>query len=362
METLNRNTLLALGHGIATKNRIVVPAMASETSDENGFATEKTLAHYERLSKSGAGIILVEYSHVLLSGRSEPNQLGVYSDAHVDGLKNIATILKKSGAIAGLQIVHAGGKTSRDLSGGILQGPSDVIVPVKDRVLEKPRSMSLTEIREWQNAFLQATERAVEAGFDLVELHAAHGYGLNQWLSPLTNQRRDDYGHSLLGRARILLETLQSIRQKFPNLLLSTRIPGQDFLPGGLSNNDMIQIARSLVAAGVDIINVSSGLGGWRRPSDRPMQGYLVEEATHIQAAVDVPVIGVGGIEQGSYIDQVITAKNISLAAVGRAILADPEAWKIKHLVTKEILWKPLRQCLNKTEFERPCNPILTGI
>ncbi len=323
---------LILARGLTFANRIVVPAMASETADVHGFVTDETRAHYRRLAESGAGLINVEYTFVTLSGRSEPHQLGASSDEHVAGLAEIATIIKASGAVAGLQLVHGGAKTTRELTGGVVLGPSAIRVPAKDRDLEVPTPMSLGDVAHWQEAFSLAAGRAVAAGFDLVELHAAHGYGLNQWLSPLTNQRSDAYGGDPAGRCRMLREIVGRLHREQPRLILAARIPGQDFIPGGLTVDDMIVVTRSLLAAGLDVVSVSSGLGGWRRPKERREQGYLVEEATRIQAAVSAPVIGVGGIETGEYIDDAVSQGRISLAAVGRAILKNPAAWRNAHL------------------------------
>jgi NADPH2 dehydrogenase len=192
--------------------------------------------------------------------------------------------------------------------------------------------MTKLQIQELQGAFLAAARRGVSAGFDLLELHAAHGYGLNQWLSPLTNQRNDDYGGSLFGRARMLIEIIARLRQEFPNTVLSARIPGQDFIEGGLTVEDMIVVTRLLIDAGLDVVSVSSGLGGWRRPRDRSEEGYLVQEAARIQEMSSKPVIGVGGIETGAYIDRAIGNGHLSLAAVGRAILKDPAAWGSQNL------------------------------
>ena len=212
--------------------------------------------------------------------------------------------------------------------------PSAVAVPVKDRELEVPTPMTLAEIEGWQQDFLAATRRAMAAGFDLVELHSAHGYGLNQWLSPLTNQREDGYGGS--NRPRILREIIRAMRREFPDLLIAARLPGQDFIPGGLTVTDMMAMLKQLVADGLDVIDISSGLGGWRRPRDRAMQGYLVHEAAQIQRAFAQPVIGVGGIEEGAFIDELIQSGDLALAAVGRAILKDPLAWYQNHLQNKE--------------------------
>ncbi len=325
--TTHRLTPLKLTNQITLSNRIVVPPMASGTSDLNGFATQESVNHYTRLGTSQAGLVIVEYSFVHLSGRSEAHQLGINNDEQISGLARLAATIQHSGAVAGIQLTHAGGKTERIFSGGALQSPSGVIVPVKDRTLETPSEMALTEIKDWKDWFISAADRAVKAGFDLVELHAAHGYGLNQWLSPITNKRTDDYGGSIMKNSRIILEIVREIRSQHPGLLLSVRLPGQDFIDGGLTVSDAVLVAQELERTGVNIINISSGIGGWKRPGSRNGEGYLIEEAVMIQSQLSVPVIGVGGIESGAFIDHLVRNSKVSLAAVGRAILKDPASW-----------------------------------
>lgn len=145
-------------------------------------------------------------------------------------------------------------------------------------------------------------------------------------------QRCDQYGGKIEKNSRLLIEIVKEIRLQHPDILLSVRMPGQDFIEGGLTIKDTIHIAKSLQNAGVDILNISSGIGGWKRPRTRSGEGYLVEEAAIIQSQVSIPVIGVGGIETGAYIDESLKDKKISLAAVGRAILKDPGAWGKNHL------------------------------
>jgi NADPH2 dehydrogenase len=334
---INRFSSLQFKNGKSLRNRVVVPPMASETADRQGLVTDRTLSHYKRLSEARAGLVMVEYTYVHSSGRSEENQLGAYSDAQNEGLAKLAKVIQESGAFAGLQLTHAGGKTSRDLTGGVLMGPSGVVVPVKGQDLEAMDPMSEQEIQLWKQWFVDAASRAKLAGFDLVEFHAAHGYGLNQWLSPLTNHRNDRYGGSRERNAQLLLEIVSEVRRAHPELLLAVRMPGQDFIEGGLTSLDSIWLAKALESAGVDLIDVSSGIGGWRRPRDRIQEGYLVDEASRIQAFVKAPVIGVGGIETGTYIDQNLSESRFSLAAVGRAILKDPKLWGDTHLAESRI-------------------------
>ena len=184
--TQSRLTPLCLNKAHTLLNRIVVPPMASGTATTQGFATQQTLDHYANLRESGAGLIIAEYTFVHASGRSEQNQLGISTDNHIEGLSEIAKILKMNGATAGIQLSHGGGKSSKELTNGRLMSPSGIPVPVKDQILETPNPMNFDELELWKNAFVEAARRAVAAGFDLVELHSAHGYGLNQWLSPIT--------------------------------------------------------------------------------------------------------------------------------------------------------------------------------
>ena len=328
----NRHSPLPLNHSKTLKNRVVVPPMASETADDRGFVTQETIAHYGRLAKSKAALIMVEYSFVHPTGKSEERQLGISEDSQIPGLAQVAEEIHLHGALAAIQLTHAGGKTEKKFSAGIMQSPSGIIVPVKDQLLESPAVMTLEEIQGWKDSFKAAALRAVAAGFDLVELHAAHGYGLNQWLSPITNQRTDHYGGSLTKNLKLLIEIISEIKTACPGLLLSVRIPGQDFLEGGLSPEAAVTIAKTLEENGVDLINVSSGIGGWRRPRSRTGEGYLVDEASFIARQIRTPVIGVGGIESGDYIDNILGDNRIALAAVGRAIL---HATKENHLCLK---------------------------
>lgn len=330
--TIHRHTPYAFRNGLTAKNRVVVPPMASKTADANGFATDQTIEHYKRLSQSNAGLIFVEYTFIHKTGKGEANQLGVDSDAHIPGLKEIASTIHRTSAIAGLQLVHVGGKTSTDLTGSPLMGPSAVPVPVKGWEPDVPTPMTDNQIQEWTNWFVEAAKRAFAAGFDLVELHAAHGYGLNQWLSPLTNKRADSFGGTIEGRSKLLLQTATRIKVQYPDTLLSVRLPAQDHFEGGLTVNEMSWVVSQLESVGVDLVDVSSGIGGWRRPEGKSGQGYLVADAAQIKAHTAVPVIGVGGIETGNFIDEILATRKVDFAAVGRAILQEPVVWGREHL------------------------------
>ncbi|MBL7668933.1 MAG: NADH:flavin oxidoreductase [Bdellovibrionaceae bacterium] len=329
---IDRHTPYKFKNGLVMKNRVIVPPMASRTADESGFVTDQTIEHYKRLGRSNAGLIFVEYSYIHQTGKGEANQLGAGSNAHIPGLKQIASIIHQTSAVAGLQLVHVGGKTSTDLTRTPLMGPSATPVPVKDRALDTPVPMTEAQIQNWQEWFVEAVGRAVAADFDFVELHAAHGYGLNQWLSPLTNKRTDSFGGTIEGRSRLLLRIATKIKATYPKILLSVRLPAQDYLDGGLTVSEMAWVVSQLESIGVDLIDVSSGIGGWRRPEGSFGQGYLVADATQLKTQTAVPVMGVGGIETGEFIDEILRNAHVDFAAVGRAILQDPESWGRKNL------------------------------
>jgi len=172
--------------------------MASGTADLNGFVTSDTVDHYDRIVSEAHGIAYVEYTYVHPLGRSEPNQTGLHSDAHVDGMSRVALIIKQRGALAGMQLAHGGGQTEPSLLGGEMpRGASGLPIPAHREPFPAPQPMSGSEIPELIDAYVAAARRAVSAGFDVIEIHAAHGYLLNQWLSPLTNQRSDEHGGSM---------------------------------------------------------------------------------------------------------------------------------------------------------------------
>ena len=329
---MNRWTSYTFRNGKRAPNRVVVPPMASQSADANGFISDRTKEHYSELCKSGAGLLFVEYSFVHVSGKGEPNHLGVNADDKIEGIASLAKIIKDHDMLSGLQIVHNGAKSKKEYCGGELLGASAIRVPTKSGDLDLPRILSLEEVQEMKEWYVAAAGRVSEAGFDFVELHNAHGYGLNQWLSPITNQRSDRAGGGIEGRSNLLLEITRSIKELYPNLLLSTRLPLHDHYENGLTKEDMFWVVGELIDIGLDLIDVSSGIGGWRRPRDFLGEGYLVDDAAvfkaHFSSSSDqVPVIGVGGIKSGPYIDKVIGEGRVDFTAVGRAILKDPSAF-----------------------------------
>lgn len=309
----------------ALRSRLVLPPMASGTADEGGFVTAAMLAHYRRIVGGRHGLAFVEYSHVHPAGRSEPHQLGACAPAHAPGLAALAAVIREAGALPGIQLTHAGGKTEAALIGRPPIGASALPIPAHGGDLAPPEPMAAADIAELADAFVAAARMAEAAGFAAIEVHAAHGYFFNQWLSPLTNRRDDAHGGSMANRARLLLDLVARLRAVLrPTTLLSLRFPGQDRLPGGLTPADTTWLARAAGARGVDVLDVSSGLGGWRRQRDQRGEGYLVADAAALRRATGLPVIGVGGVESLDYAREALA--EVDFLAVGRAILANP-AW-----------------------------------
>jgi len=308
------------------RNRIVMPPMATELAGRRGEVTPRLIDHYvERVE--GLGLIIVEHSYVDVGGRLSPLQLGAYDDSLVPGLARLADAVHRLGTPIALQINHAGRRTTSFDCGRQPVAPSPISLPEG----EVPRELLREEVEGLVERFCQAARRVVEAGFDAVEVHGAHGFLLNQFVSPLSNRRSDEYGGSLENRMRFPLQIIAQIRKRiggdFP---LFYRLGADDRTQGGLTIEDSKVFAQRLVEAGVDLIDVSGGLCG-SRPPDLTGPGYFVPLAKAIKGVVDVPVVGVGGITTPEFADEVIRRGRADLVAVGRAILADPR-WAVKAL------------------------------
>ena len=306
-------------------NRLVMPPMDTGLATTSGEVTDAQVEHY-RDRASGVGLVIVEHSYVALAGRASLNQLGVHRDQLVPGLHRVVQAVQGQGSRVAAQLNHCGAKALPDSEVGSPAGPSAKTPPgAKGEVI--PRQLSLEDIVEIVNGFGQAARRAREAGFDAVEVHGAHGYLNNQFTSLITNQRSDRYGGDLENRMRLPVEIVAEVRRQvgtgYPVLY---RLGASDMMEGGVTIQEGQRIAAVLVEAGADAIDVSGGLVGFEHPSESG-QGYFIPLAEEIRqdSAVKVPVIGVGGIKEPAYADQVIQEGRVDMVAVGRAILNDPQ-------------------------------------
>jgi NADPH2 dehydrogenase len=313
---------IAIRH-LELKNRIVLPPMGTSKSTDDGAVTNSLVDHYLRRAQAGVGLIIVEDAYVLPAGKGSRKQLGVHEDGLLPGLKELAQAVHQAGSKVGIQINHAGSRTSAELIGGQPLAPSDVSVPGGQGV---PRSASADQLEEISCAFAAAGRRAVQAGFDFAEVHGAHGFLLSEFLSPYTNRRSDAYGGNFEKRCRFPLQVVSKVRQAIGrDFILFYRLGADDLIPGGLTIADSTRFASLLAAAGVDCLDVSGGLCGSRPEHLQSIQGYFVPLAEAIKEAVNLPVIVAGGITEPRFADRLIRAGKVDLVAIGRAQLKDPD-------------------------------------
>lgn len=306
------------------KNRIVLPPMANNMSDDSGGVTDAHIKHYVRRAEASVGVVIVEHAYVRQDGRVSVRQLGIHDDALIPGLCRLVEAVKACDTVVGIQITHGGGKATLETAGTQPVAPSDGVVPGKS---EPARALTVAEIEAIVEAFVAAANRALAAGFDFVEIHGAHGFLLSQFLSPLTNRRDDGYGGELVGRLRAPLQVVRAVRKIVGRShLLLYRVGANDYMVGGLTAEEGRLAAKTLVDAGVDLLDISGGLCGAEPPDwDGTSQGYFVPMAAAIRAEVDVPVVVAGGITDPHFADRIIHKGKVDLVAIGRAMLTNPD-------------------------------------
>lgn len=303
------------------KNRLVFPPMATAKSDEKGHITEEILSYYDEKSKGGyLSLIIIEHSFISKQGKASERQLSIAEDEVVEDLKKLADVIHKNGSKAVMQINHAGSMTTAEVTGEETVAPSAILNPRRG---EMPRELSKEEIKEVVGRFANAAARVKAAGFDGVEIHSAHGYFLNQFYSPLTNKRNDEYGGDLLGRIKIHLEVIEAVKKAvgddFPVLL---RLGGSDYINGGTTIKDSQIAAREFEKAGIDVLDISGGFCGYVVPG-LSGQGYFAEITEAMKEAVLIPVILTGGVTEGSAAEELLSKGKADLIGVGRAIYND---------------------------------------
>ncbi len=315
--------------GLTLRNRIVMPPMWSGQATPDGAVTDAIVEYHGCRAEAGCGLVIVEHSFVHPRGRASATQIGVHDDAMLPGLARLARAIKSEGAVACLQISHAGPRTTTAVAGARPLGPS-AISHVHSAGGEVPEEATLARIAEVIAAFGKAAVRARDAGFDAVEVHAAHGFLLSQFLSPLANHRHDAYGGSDENRRRLHLEVVAEVRTCLgPDFPVFVRLGASDETPGGLEIEASCKTAAELVRGGVDLVDVSGGLQGSRGAGHGP--GYFVPFAEAIKQHVRVPVIVTGGISEPFAADRVIREDRADLVGIGRAMLNDAQ-WA-KHAI-----------------------------
>ncbi len=300
-------------------NRLVMPPMATGRAHPDRGVSPEMLAYYKEKSSGGyIGLVIIEHSYISADGRAHDRQLSVADDSVIPGLKELAEVIHGQGSKTVMQINHAGSSATEKILGAKPVAPSAVDNPLRG---SPPRELGRDEIAGIVCDFAAAAGRAWEAGFDGVELHAAHGFLLNQFFSPLTNRRQDEYGGDVLNRIRIHLEIVKAIRetvgQEFPILV---RLGAADYREGGTTIDDSMVAARALEAAGVDLLDVSAGFCGFPETGE---QGFFAPLSEAIKRAVNIPVILTGGIREAGIAEQLLQDGKADLIGVGRAIMSD---------------------------------------
>ncbi|MBA8982834.1 NADH:flavin oxidoreductase [Clostridium saccharobutylicum] len=309
---------------LSLKNRLVFPPMATSKSEGNGEVSKELLQYYDEKSRGGyISLIIIEHSFITPQGRASKGQLSVADDSTVEGLKKLADIIHKNGSKAIMQINHAGSATNTDVTGGYANvGPSSIVNPRSKS--EVPKELRKQEIKEIIQNFKDAAKRVKDAGFDGIEIHSAHGYLLNQFYSPLTNKRNDEYGGDVLGRIKIHLEVIEAVKEAvggdFPILL---RLGACDYMEGGTTIEDSKIAALEFQKAGIDILDISGGLCGYTVPGLVGQQGYFSELTQSIKEVVSIPVILTGGITEANAAEKLLTSGKADLVGVGRAMFRD---------------------------------------
>jgi len=317
---------------------------------EDGLVNDWHLVHLGSRAAGGAGLVMVEATAVTPQGRISPGDTGIWSDQHIEPLARIVRFLESQGAVPGIQLAHAGRKASCDVpwNGGAslktpqeggwpVVGPSPIPFSEGDPV---PVPLDRRGIEGILSAFEAAARRALAAGFKVIEIHAAHGYLLHEFLSPLSNHRDDDYGGSLDNRMRMLLEVAQRLRGIVPGELpLFVRISATDWVEGGWGIDDSVVLASRLKEIGIDLIDVSSG--GMVPHAKIPVgKGYQVPFARRIRDEVGIRTGAVGLITEPDHANEIVTGGDADLIFIGRELLREPY-WALKayHHLGEEPPW-----------------------
>ncbi|WP_326907944.1 NADH:flavin oxidoreductase [Sedimentibacter sp. MB31-C6] len=307
---------------INLKNRLVMPPMATAKAYNDGRISQDILNYYDEKSKGGyISLIIIEHSFISEDGKASLNQLSIADDSLINDLKKLSKIIHKNGSKAVMQINHAGSLARNEVNENPV-GPSAILNPRKLTGI-MPRELTKDEIKEIINSFKKSASRVKEAGFDGVEIHSAHSYLLNQFISPMTNKRNDEYGGNIQGRIKIHLEVIKAVREavgeEFPVVI---RLGATDDNTVGLTLDDAVEAALSFEKAGVDMVDISGGMCGYILQNSNE-QGYFSTQSYEIKKAVKIPVILTGGVTDPVSAERLLEDEKADFIGVGRAILKD---------------------------------------
>lgn len=311
---------------VVLTNRIVMPPLASFLTGNDGGITDATIEHYRRRAAGGPAMVIMEACAISPEGVVSANQARIIEDRFIDGLFKIACAIKEEGAVPAIQIHHAGRQTPAKVIKRKPLAPSSLPCPT---IRGEVEPLTIDGIQELVHKFGDAAERAGQAGFELIEIHGAHGYLINQFLSRFSNIRKDQYGSGIEGRTRFAKEVVAEIRKRVGNLFpISFKISAEEYVDGGLTTKESIEILKILIDAGIDIVQVSAGNDLTAEWICQPMfmkKACLADSAEQVKSALDIPVMAVGRINDPFTADRIIDRNQADLVCIGRGLLADPD-------------------------------------
>ena len=315
--------------GVTLANRVGVSPMCMYCCGNDGKPTDWHLAHLLQRAIGGAGLVMAEATAITDEGRITPGDLGLWEDAQITGHARLAAAIAHVGAVPGIQIGHAGRKASR--LPAWFDGPADPswetrsasAIPMGD--FAAPRAMTDEEVAAIPGLFAACARRAVAAGYRLIELHGAHGYLLHQFLSPISNQRTDRWGGDFEGRTRLTMEVVKAVRAVVPEEMpLSLRVSHTDWIEGGWTTTETVELARRAKAAGIDLVDVSSGGIDQARQKIPVGPGYQVPGAAAVRDGAQVAVAAVGMITEPEQAQAILSQGKADMVLLARAVLRDP--------------------------------------
>jgi 2,4-dienoyl-CoA reductase-like NADH-dependent reductase (Old Yellow Enzyme family)/thioredoxin reductase len=331
-------------HTLTLKNRVVMPPMCTAYATIAGVVTDRLIHYYTARARGGVGLVDIEFTYIHPSGKIFDHMLGIYDDKLIPGLRRLTESVHAGGAKIVIQISHGGRRTHSDITGLVPVAPS----PIPRLNGETPKELSLGDIEELIHAYILAARRAKEAGFDGVMIHMAHGYLIQQFLSPLSNARTDRYGGDLEGRSRFALDILKGIRRELgADYPLTCRLCGDEYIKGGFDLSQSILLAKMLEDNGMNAIEVSAGTHETPQVMSAPPyfpMGFLAHLSEGIKKEVRIPVGVVGRIHTPELAERLLEEGKADLIAVGRALIADPE-WPRKAQEGKAAAICPCISC-----------------
>jgi 2,4-dienoyl-CoA reductase-like NADH-dependent reductase (Old Yellow Enzyme family) len=325
---------------VTISNRFVRSATHEFMAERDGSVSTRLVKLLRSLAEGQVGLIITGHAYVNPDGKASPFQTAVYDDRFIPGLKKITQAVHEYPSRIFLQISHAGRQTKEKLCGCTPLAPTSLFEPTFE---VQPREMTPKDIKRVISDFISAGVRAKQAGFDGIQLHIAHGYLLSSFISPYTNRRTDEWGGNSENRAKIVVRIIQGIQNKLgPDFPMIVKLNSTDFIPGGLSFEGSVLLAKLLEERGVNGIEVSGGMAEagkgsvWKGLRPEEKEGYFVNNASRIKDAVSIPVFGLGGIRSVSVMEKIITEGRADLISLSRPFIQDPGLVKKIHQGTVE--------------------------